>query len=86
MIISPDLAEAEQKKILAGITALVKEEKKKIEPSFLGKKPLAYPIGKSSEGNYWLLTFQSAGKEAVSMKDTMKTDGRILRYLLLRKQ
>jgi small subunit ribosomal protein S6 len=51
-----------------------------------GKRRLAYPIKKKTEGQDIILTFQSAPHVLADMERILKLDERVLRYLLVRNE
>lgn len=55
------------------------------ECTVLGKKQLAYPIKKQSEGIYALVTFAGAPINVVELEKQLKSGTDILRYLLISK-
>jgi len=51
----------------------------------MGKKTLAYPIAKSTEGEYFLFNFDAAGAEILGIDRKLKLEqAEVLRYLLIK--
>ena len=85
LVVNPDLSSAEEEKLLTKIKAQIEKEKGKVKKEeALGKKILAYPLKKKTEGFYYLLNLELAGKEVRKLKESFKTEGNILRYLILK--
>jgi len=50
----------------------------------LGKKPLAYPIQKQTEAEYFLFTFEVAGEAVKSISESLRLEQEaVLRYLIV---
>ena len=63
---------------------LIIEHKGKIKSQeFLGNKPLAYPINKQSEGDYYQIIFQLDAKKVTQFKKEIFQKELVLRFLLL---
>lgn len=55
-----------------------------IKETQLGKKKLAYPIGKTRNGHYVVLNFAMAGKDVNAFDAKIRTqDANIIRYILI---
>lgn len=50
-----------------------------------GKRSLAYPIRKQKDGQYWLVTFTSAGTGIVTLSKKLQQDENVLRFLVVKK-
>jgi len=84
LVLSPDLSSEGQKKLLEKIKTQIKNGDgivKKEEN--LGKKALSYPIRKKTEGFYYVVNFNIKRKEVEKIKEKVKTETDILRYLLI---
>jgi len=55
------------------------------ELTVIGKKRLAYPINKQTEGVYVVVTFAGAPLKVVELEKQVRTGTDILRYLLIGK-
>lgn len=85
LVISPELASEDQKKLLAKIQKIIEELKGK--PGKLvewGKKELAYPIKKQTSGYYFFLETQLPEKAPVHLNQKFKLEEAVMRYLLVK--
>jgi small subunit ribosomal protein S6 len=67
-------------------TALVKSlvgDAKVVDVALIGKKPLAYPIKKNTEGTYLLATLEAQSLTVTSIENAVKLGTDVLRYLLI---
>lgn len=77
-------------KSVAAVTAKIKgwieAAKGKVEKTTgLGKKTLAYPIKKLSEGEYTFITFSCDPKSLATTENRLRLEPEIIRYLLVLK-
>ncbi|MBI2009767.1 MAG: 30S ribosomal protein S6 [Candidatus Chisholmbacteria bacterium] len=80
-----DLGETKNKKALQALEGLVEKSKGRIiEKRDFGRKPLAYPIKKATEGYYahWLVELPTTGPQALTKAFSM--DEKVLRYLVVK--
>jgi len=49
-----------------------------------GKRRLAYPIGKRTEGQDFIVTFQTAPQALPELERALKLDEQVMRYLIVR--
>jgi small subunit ribosomal protein S6 len=49
-----------------------------------GKRPLAYPINKKSEGHYILFEIEGSGQEIAELERRMRVNDMIMRYITVR--
>ncbi|MBN2096979.1 MAG: 30S ribosomal protein S6 [Candidatus Omnitrophica bacterium] len=85
-IFKPEINEQEEKLLVTELEKLLKENQANIENSqAYGRRQLAYPINKCSEGIYYLINFSTASSDAVPrLKHACKINERILRALVTR--
>ena len=84
VIFSSELASEEQKKIITKIVKTVDDAKGKVVASDdWGKKTLAYPIKKNTEGFYWFFKISALEPVAVSLGNLLKVEDKVIRYLLV---
>lgn len=76
----------EEKKLEDGVKKLVGEGAAVGEVKVLGKKPLAYPINKQTEGVYVLVTVSAEALHVSDIEKRMKVGTDVLRYLLTVKE
>lgn len=55
-----------------------------ISVQILGKRRLAYPIGKFQDGTYILVTYQSEGEQVAPVERSMRFSEEVIRYLTLK--
>lgn len=78
---------AKKKKVNESFEKIVKSLKGKIAKSDeWGVKDLAYKIGKSSTGLFLHFILELDGVGAKDLKDKLRTEEPILRYLIVRKE
>lgn len=85
VIVAPNVSDDDLGQLadtLAGIVTgqggvIVKNEK-------MGRRNLAYPIGKHKEGQYLLLEISGAGSEIAELERRMRVNDVIIRYMTVR--
>ncbi len=85
-LISADVSEEEIKNLREKITSLVQKEGVLINGPFFQKRPLAYPIKKRDWAIFGTLDFQMKPNALIKFERRLKSDPRILRYLLIREE
>jgi len=50
----------------------------------MGRRQLAYPINRKSEGHYMLLEIDGSGKEIAELERRMRVNDLVMRYLTVR--
>lgn len=50
----------------------------------MGRRQLAYPINRKSEGNYLLLEVEGSGREIAELERRMRVNDQIMRYITVR--
>jgi len=84
VVLSPQLNGEDVKKAAGAVEAVVEKVKGKVEKKEeWGKKELAYPIKKQTEGIYVLFNVELAGKELVRVDKELKLMDDILRFLIV---
>lgn len=89
LVIDADLEEEDVSAIVERMTQLIsagdgETSGEVIKVEARGKRRLAYPIRKKTEGQDILLTFQSPPQVLTETERVLKLDERVLRYLLVR--
>jgi len=83
-IFAPALKEEKQEKHLQEIASSITSRKGEIvKQEHLGKKQLAYPIGKNREGNYYILDFKAPSEIISNIKDECKLIPQLLRFMVV---
>ena len=73
--LAAELAELEKVMMAAGIGIVHKD--------LWGKRNLAYPIRKKTEGYYWIFYFEGEPQSVKRVSDSLRTRESLLRYLFL---
>jgi len=85
LIIDPKLAEKDAKDIQDKLKKWVTTGKGKIvKEEIWGRKKLAYPIAKKTEGLYFFYNLDLESDQVASLDKNLKLQENIMRYLLLR--
>jgi small subunit ribosomal protein S6 len=50
----------------------------------MGRRTLAYPIGRKTEGNYILFEIEGSGREIAELERRMRVNDQVLRYMTVR--
>ncbi len=50
----------------------------------MGRRTLAYPIGRKTEGNYILFEIDGSGREIAELERRMRVNDQVLRYMTVR--
>lgn len=50
----------------------------------MGRRPLAYPIGRANEGHYILLEVDGSGREIAELERRMRVNDQVIRYITVR--
>ena len=50
----------------------------------MGRRPLAYPIGRKTEGHYILFEIEGSGREIAELERRMRVNDQVLRYMTVR--
>lgn len=85
-ILPGELTEAKQKPLLEKLTKLIEKEGGKVlKEDKWGKKQLAYPIKKQSQGTYYYWELDLPPDIAGGINRTFELDEGILRHLLIKR-
>lgn len=82
LILSGKLSEEEKEKTLAEIKKTLSSFGKTGNVLSLGKKNLAYPIKREKEGYYFVISFETEGKEVLPISRKLAINKAILRHLI----
>ncbi len=83
MMFSPDYTEAEVKKYTEKIKKFLTDKKAtNIKADFWGKRDLAYKIRQFTQAYYVVLTFNGSPSLSPELKEFLKLEEEVFRYLL----
>jgi len=85
-LISANTSEEEIKNLREKITSLVQKEGVLINGPFFQKRPLAYPIKKQDWAIFGVLDLQMKPNALIKFERKLRSDPRILRYLLIKEE
>ena len=81
-VIQPNLAEAQQKQFVERLKSIVeKNDGRLFFARDMGKRTLAYPIGKQVKGIYTCFDYAAKGSAVDEIERTMRLDENVLRFL-----
>ena len=84
-IAAPDTADDDIAKLNDGITKLVEKEGGTVQVvEGWGRRRLAYPINKKTEGYYVLLEIEGSGQEIAELERRFRVNDVIMRYMTVR--
>ncbi|MDQ3908429.1 MAG: 30S ribosomal protein S6, partial [Acidobacteriota bacterium] len=84
-IIDPDTTEADASGLVESLQKIVTDQGGTIARSeSMGRRHLAYRVGRKTEGNYWLFEVEGTGAEIAELERRMRVNDAVLRYLTVR--
>jgi len=84
-IIDPDTPEEDSARLVENLQNVVTERGGAFTRSeSMGRRALAYRIGRKTEGNYWLFEIEGTGSEIAELERRMRVADAIMRYLTVR--
>lgn len=84
-IVNPDETDDKIAKLTEGVEKLVKKEGGTVvRVDDVGRRRLAYPIQKKTEGYYVLFEIDGTGQEIAELERRMRVNDSILRYITVR--
>ena len=84
LIITPDYDESEAEALVDQVKSIIESGGTLLKVDPWGKKRLAYPIRKRSEGYYVLYIFESAPSFVAELSQSLRVIETILRYMIVR--
>lgn len=82
---TPDAADADITKLNDAIEKMIKKEGGSVvKTEDMGRRRLAYPINKKTEGHYVLFEIEGSGQEIAELERRMRVNDTIMRYLTVR--
>src|SRR5438270_3329796 len=84
-IIDPDAPDEETKRLTENLQTIVTDQGGTITKSeVMGRRQLAYQIGRKNEGVYVLFEIEGTGREIAELERRMRVSDQVLRYLTVR--
>jgi small subunit ribosomal protein S6 len=84
-IIDTDTPEADASGLVENLQKIITDQGGTITRSeSMGRRRLAYRVGRKTEGNYWLFEVEGTGAEIAELERRMRVSDAVLRYLTVR--
>lgn len=84
-IIDPDTPEDESAQLVENLQKIVTDRGGSfVRSEAMGRRALAYRIGRKTEGNYWLFEIEGSGSEIAELERRMRVADAVMRYLTVR--
>jgi small subunit ribosomal protein S6 len=84
-IVDPSTQEDDLTRLTDGLQAIVTDQGGTVTKSeVMGRRHLAYRIGRSNEGIYVLFEVEGTGKEIAELERRMRVSDQVMRYLTVR--
>ena len=84
-IIDPDAPDEETKRLTENLQTIVTDQGGTITKSeVMGRRQLAYQIGRKNEGVYVLFEIEGTGREIAELERRMRVSDQVIRYLTVR--
>ncbi|MFL6229340.1 MAG: 30S ribosomal protein S6 [Pyrinomonadaceae bacterium] len=84
-IVDPDTPEGEATSLVENLQKIVTDQGGTIARSeSMGRRQLAYKIGRKNEGNYWLFEVEGSGSEIAELERRMRVSDAVIRYMTVR--
>jgi small subunit ribosomal protein S6 len=85
LIIDTDTPEGEATSLVENLQKIVTDQGGTFTRSeSMGRRRLAYNVGRKTEGNYWLFEIEGTGAEIAELERRMRVSDAVLRYLTVR--
>jgi small subunit ribosomal protein S6 len=85
-VLSPTLSEEETHQFIQQMAATIAQKKgRMVRQDVWGKRRLAYPIKKFSEGIYVFFTYEGPGDVSAELERRFKQTDAVIRYLTIKK-
>ena len=85
IIINPNVEEEKMKALIERFTTLINSEGKVEKVDELGKKKLAYEIGKNKEGNYVVFDFTANPGLIAELERNYRITDEIIKFIVIKK-
>src|SRR5918998_1720042 len=84
-IIDPDTGEEDITRLTDNLQHIVVEQGGTVTKNeSMGRRQLAYPIGRKTDGNFVLFEIEGTGREIAELERRMRVSDQVLRYLTVR--
>ena len=84
-IVDPDTQEDDMTKLTTNLSGVVTDQGGTVTRNeVLGRRQLAYRIGRKNEGVYHLFEIEGTGREIAELERRMRVSDQVLRYLTVR--
>ena len=84
-IIDPATGEEDSTRLIENLQKIVTDQGGTITKSeSMGRRQLAYKIGRNTEGNYMLFEIDGTGREIAELERRMRVSDQVMRYLTVR--
>jgi small subunit ribosomal protein S6 len=84
-IIAPNTEEGDIETLVTQLSDVITNQGASIaKTDRMGRRRLAYPIGKFTEGHYVVLTVEGTGSEIAEVERRMRVNDAIIRYITIR--
>ncbi len=85
VVLAPEMEEQEQKAFIERLSVILKENGGSVEKvDFWGKRKLAYPIKKKTEGFYICIYYEADGERIRELERVLRVTESVLRYLTVK--
>lgn len=84
-IVAPNVEESDIETLVTQVSDVITNQGARIaKVDRMGRRRLAYPIGKFTEGHYVVLTVEGTGAEIAEVERRMRVNDAIIRYITIR--
>jgi small subunit ribosomal protein S6 len=84
-IVDPDTSEEDLTRLTENLRAIVTDQGGNVTKSeVMGRRQLAYKVGRKNEGVYVLFEIEGTGREIAELERRMRVSDQVLRYLTVR--
>jgi small subunit ribosomal protein S6 len=84
-IVDPDTPEAEATSLVENLQKIITDQGGAVTRSeSMGRRQLAYNIGRKKDGNYWLFEVEGTGGEIAELERRMRVSDAVIRYMTVR--
>lgn len=84
-IVQPNVAEDEVNQLSTNLQQIITSQGGEIvKAESMGRRQLAYPIGRVNEGQYMLMEVAGSGSEIAELERRMRVNDQVVRYITVR--
>lgn len=85
LIVDTDIPDDEYARLRETLQQIITDQGGTVTKSEdMGRRTLAYTIGRATEGNYLLLEIEGTGREIAELERRMRVNDRVVRYITVR--